>query len=291
MGSSSGDGGGSCATSHGGLAQRWLAPLIPGASHAVTTVAVGFPFDTVKTRLQVGMHTSTLLCVRQTVAQEGLLALYRGALMPLAALMCKRPLEFAVFEWCSARYGAKAQGPLVGGFAAGIISGVLGCPFSVLKVQMQASRKDAYRNTFEVALDVWRSRGIPGFFRGIGASLIMSVPSTTFYLGVYGYLREALPATRWSTACAGVVASLSMWTCLLPLDNVRTVIQATSFKDGAGVGAADVRNASWLTHLGHIVRARGILGLWAGWTAVVARAPIVSAASMLAYEHARSVAG
>merc|ERR1711948_82560 len=115
---------------------------------------------------------------------------------------------------------------------AGLIAATLGCPFNVLKVQMQASQKDVYRHVFQACGDVWRAEGARGFYRGYGASLAMSVPSTTFYLGAYGWLREALPPSRFNTAVSGMAASLTMWTCLLPLDNVRTNIQAKRFAPG-----------------------------------------------------------
>jgi len=258
----------------------FVTPFMPGMAHALSSVVVGSPFDTVKTRLQVGMHTSALQCVRSTVTQEGPLALYRGALMPLASLAIKRPLEFAAFEWCNKRFGARTKGPILGGFIAGVISAFLGCPFSVIKVQMQAHREDVYRHTFQAVRQVWATKGPLGFYRGIGASLIMSVPSTTFYLGAYGMLRERLPPSRWSTAFAGMAASLSMWSCLLPLDNVRTVTQAKTF-------SKDQHIPPWSELFRDIVRRKGVLGLWAGWSAVVVRAPLMSAVSMLAYEQAR----
>mmetsp|Transcript_18128 Transcript_18128/g.31798 ORF Transcript_18128/g.31798 Transcript_18128/m.31798 type:complete len:282 (+) Transcript_18128:30-875(+) len=260
----------------------WLSPLIPGAAHAVTSVSVGAPFDMVKTRLQVGLHSSPWECVRSTVANEGMFAFYRGALMPLAALVAKRPLEFAVFEWCNKRFGAKSKGPFVGGFTAGIIAATIGCPFNVVKVQMQASRKDLYQHTFQAVMDVWRSRGLFGFYRGFQASLIMSVPSTTFYLGMYGSLREALPPSQWTPALAGIAASLSMWTVMIPLDNVRTVIQAKSFKKDEPV-------IRWGEQFMQIFRSRGLAGLWSGWTPIAMRAPVTSACSMWAYERARSL--
>lgn len=204
--------------------------------------------------------------------------------MPLMSLMVKRPFEFAAFEWCSRRYGSKETGPFVGGFVAGILSACLGCPFNVVKVQMQANRQDVYRHTLEVVADIWRSRGPSGFYRGLSASLIMSVPSTTFYLGAYGYLRQALPPSRWNTALAGMSASICMWSCLLPLDNVKTVIQAKSFRTDVGV-------VSWGRQFKENIRGpRGILGLWAGFSAVLLRAPLVSALCMVAYEQARTLA-
>lgn len=262
----------------------WFTPLLPGTAHALTTVAVGSPFDIAKTRLQVGMFTSPWECMRSTVLQEGPLALYRGAWMPLASLTFKRPFEFAAFEWCNARLGKRDGGPFVGGFVAGIIAACLGCPFSVMKVQMQANRKDVYRHQLQVFQAIWRSSGPLGFYRGFRASLIMSVPSTTFYLGVYGILREALPSSKGNTAIAGMAASLAMWTIMLPLDNVRTVIQAKSF-------CRDEVVAGWLAHFREVVHGpRGLQGLWVGWTAVAMQRPIVSACSMLAYEQARSLA-
>lgn len=250
----------------------------------MSSVSVGYPLDTLKTRVQVGMHVSPLQSLRATVAKEGPLALYRGCAMPLMALMVKRPPEFAVFEWCNARFGKRAKGPVVGGFIAGIISAVLGCPFNVVKVQMQASQKETYRNVLHACSDVWHSDGAPGFYRGFSATLIMSVPSTTFYLGAYGILREWLPPSRWNTAFAGIVASGAMWSVLLPLDNVRTNIQAKPFGTNSPM-------AGWVAQAREIARGpKGALGLWAGWTAVIVRAPLMSAVSMLCYEHARTVA-
>merc|ERR1711957_287912 len=100
-------------------------------------------------------------------------ALYRGAWMPLVSLVAKRPCEFAAFEWCNKRYGKKGKGPIVGGFVAGIIAACMGCPFNVVKVQMQAHRKDIYRHTWQAVTEVWQQGGPLGFYRGFGATLIM----------------------------------------------------------------------------------------------------------------------
>lgn len=272
------------------LAAAWLGPLIPGAAHAVSSISVGFPFDTVKTRMQVGMYESSWDCLVSTVRSEGPTALYRGALMPLTSLVIKRPIEFAAFEFCSKRFGERSKGPFLGGSVAGVLSSFIGCPFSVVKIQMQSTRKDLYKSTLSVIADVWRSRGPLGFYRGFSASLIMNVPSCTLFMGSYGTLREHLPHylphlnSRWIPALAGMIASVSMWSCLLPLDNVRTVMQAQSFKSNEPVG-------QWHRHFMGVIRSRGVQGLYAGLPAVLLRAPIVSACSMLAYEQSRSFVG
>jgi len=272
------------------LASTWLVPLIPGVAHAVSSISVGFPFDTVKTRMQVGMHETTWKCFVSTVRSEGPTALYRGALMPLTSLVVKRPFEFAAFEWCSKRFGERSKGPFLGGSVAGILSSIMGCPFSVVKIQMQSTRKDLYKSALSVITDVWRSRGPLGFYRGFSASLIMNVPSCTMFMGSYGTLREHLPnylphvGSKWIPALAGMLASVSMWSCLLPLDNVRTVMQAKSFKTDEPV-------LQWRSHFMEVIQSRGIRGLYAGLPAVLIRAPIVSACSMVAYEQSRAFVG
>merc|ERR1719401_1510341 len=269
----------------------WLscaAALTPGVAHALGTVVVGFPLDTAKTRVQVGMHTSPLRSLYSVALREGPLAVYRGATMPLASLLLKRPCEFAAFEWVNAKCGRRSGGPFFGGLVAGLIAATLGCPFGVVKVQMQTNGKAVYRNAFEACAEVWRARGPLGFYRGYSASLVMNVPGATLFLGVYGRLRETLPQSRWSTAVASAAASLGAWSCLLPVDNIRTRMQAAPIGLGAGVGPVAT---GWIGQMRAAAAGpSGVLGLWAGWTVVVIRAPAMSACSMLAYEQARSFA-
>eukprot|EP00397_Hematodinium_sp_SG-2012_P067854 GEMP01107111.1.p2 GENE.GEMP01107111.1~~GEMP01107111.1.p2 ORF type:complete len:105 (+),score=15.05 GEMP01107111.1:28-342(+) len=71
--------------------------LLPGMAHAVTTIAVGYPFDVVKTRLQTAVDVSFADSVKR-LARGGPAAFYRGCSVPLLSLACKRPVEFLVFE-------------------------------------------------------------------------------------------------------------------------------------------------------------------------------------------------
>lgn len=246
------------------------------------------------------------------MSREGFRALYRGCAMPLLALTTKRPVEFAVFEACNkAAWGGPGGkgdgvgssivgGPFFGGALAGVVSATLGCPFNVVKVQTQStSRVDGgYKNALEAAKTVWRARGFFGFYRGLKATLIMQVPGCACYLGFYGTLREWLPQRTWTPAAAGCLSSMAMWTVLLPLDTVRTLTQAHSFKPlgGAGGGSGSALSVSsplappgWLETLRNVVRERGVRGLWSGWVPIAWRAIPVSAASMLAYEQTREL--
>lgn len=202
--------------------------------------------------------------------------------MPLCTLVTKRPVEFAIFELCNTRLSSSRIAPFVGGLLAGCAAAVMGCPFSVVKIQMQASGKELHATSFRAAIAVWKGAGFRGLYRGLKASVMMQVPFSTVYLGTYGKLREALPKTALGTAVAGGAASMLTWTCLQPLDTLRTVTQAGALRsDEPALGV--------IAQTRQIVRTRGVLGLWAGWVPVALRSIPTSAASMLAYEGARSL--
>eukprot|EP00933_Yihiella_yeosuensis_P078666 TRINITY_DN9039_c0_g1_i2.p1 TRINITY_DN9039_c0_g1~~TRINITY_DN9039_c0_g1_i2.p1 ORF type:complete len:307 (-),score=39.98 TRINITY_DN9039_c0_g1_i2:495-1352(-) len=257
--------------------------LLPGVAHAATMIAVGYPFDTVKTRVMLQIHPSMLSCIREMAAKDGFLSLYRGCAMPLASLVCKRPFEFAFFEAFKEQFPNQSGGSWIGGCFAGAVGTVIGCPFSVIRIQMQASSSEVHSNSFRAIAAVWNARGFTGFYHGFAASVVMQVPCATLYLGTYGELRERLPKKAWSTALAGGVASLSVCTFLQPLDTVRTLIQVKAIE------AKDQPSSSWWATARQVVQERGFFGLWAGWRPSAIRAIPTSAASMLAYESIRSV--
>eukprot|EP00758_Cryptobia_borreli_P004866 Tbor_TRINITY_DN4624_c0_g1::TRINITY_DN4624_c0_g1_i1::g.14979::m.14979 len=80
--------------------------LIPGAAQGITTVLLGHPLDTSKTRLQAADHPifrnlksrSSLMVIKQMVAEEGVRSLYRGAAPPLLLMTLKRSFQFAFWD-------------------------------------------------------------------------------------------------------------------------------------------------------------------------------------------------
>lgn len=268
-------------SSTAGVAWRLAAPLLPGVAHAGSMVAIGYPFDTVKTRLQLQLHSTLRGCVWDMLSKEGPGAFYRGSVMPLCMLVVKRPVEFAVFEWFNAQFAGSRFAPVIGGALAGVVSAVTGCPFSVIKIQMQATRKDVHASFLQATRAVWQSTGARGFYQGVSASVYKEIPFATVYLGTYGNLRESLPKSSWTPALAGGAASMITWTLLQPLDTLKTVIQASVLSSGE-------RETGYLQRLQDIVRTQGVRGLWAGWAAVALRSIPTSAVAMLAYERTRA---
>ena len=72
-------------------------PWAAGAAAGSTMTLIGHPFDTLKTRMQTNnAYASTWACARQTVAAEGLLAVYKGLGPALATTCLTSGLRFGV---------------------------------------------------------------------------------------------------------------------------------------------------------------------------------------------------
>jgi len=247
-----------------------LSSVLPGVAHAVTSILVGYPFDLVKVRLQTRMYASSLECMQATF-RDGPLSFYRGCSMPLTSLVIKRPIEFIIFE----KVSAATESPFVGGFCAGAFGTLLGCPFSVVKIKSQNAR-DLKVGT--IIHDIYKETGPRGFFRGLTASFLMGTPSAGLYLGFYGTLRDKIfPTAWWTPAVAGSTASVMMWSIMIPVDSVKTRIQASW-------GSIGDRGGSIIPVVKEMYATYGIRGFWTGYLPILMRTVPVSGCSMAAYE-------
>ena len=79
-----------------------LLSLISGTTYGVTSIVVGHPMDTVKTKMQA--QSNYMKCqglvgnIKQVYNNEGFRGFYRGALWPLIGSTMFRGLQFSVFE-------------------------------------------------------------------------------------------------------------------------------------------------------------------------------------------------
>jgi len=265
----------------------YLIDLVPGVAHACCTISLGYPFDTVKTRIQTGLYggttsrgaSATVATVRNCITQSakvegGIGFLYRGCSIPLANLLLKRPIEFAIYEKLNQdsalaqKFGYESSSYFVNGAVASSLGAIIGCPFNVVKVRIQS------RPGLTLANAVREGK----LFRGLWLNFSFSVPAASLYLGFYGQLREYLLVDNLTPgvagAIAGVASSVCMWSCLMPVDAIRTRVQAR------GETAKTAFN---------IVTKESLLGMWRGLWTMYARALVITAPSMFAYETARNL--
>ncbi|KAL0088884.1 mitochondrial carrier domain-containing protein [Phycomyces blakesleeanus] len=123
--------------------------IIAASSAAVVGVLAGYPFDSVKTRMQTQPYDSISACVRHTYKEEGIRGFFRGIVPPLITVSIIKSVSFSVYEktkrYCKANYPFFNQDSLgstfvlstTGGVVTGAFIATLSCPFELIKIQKQ----------------------------------------------------------------------------------------------------------------------------------------------------------
>ena len=208
------------------LLQTMAYSLVPGAVQGCTTVLLGHPLDTAKTRLQ----TSSVSCnaaatlpkaMRDIVRKEGPAALYRGVTPPIVMMCTKRSLQFALFESFFSPQGGTsssqeldnglvgairarlASNAFLSGALAGVAGTLLGCPMHVVKIQTQNTTRDVTSNAWACAVRIARTEGLRGFYRGLRFHMLKDASFASTYLGSYNHIMSRLRSYGSSTPLGG----------------------------------------------------------------------------------------
>ncbi|CAN3354639.1 mitochondrial nicotinamide adenine dinucleotide transporter 1 [Diutina catenulata] len=107
----------------------------------------------------------------------------------------------SVLRKCSA-----SQIVSLAGAMSGFLSGVIVCPFDVIKTRMQAAGftpkpgaqghgRPLNVNFINIARKIWREEGIRGFYRGLVPITIGYLPTWTIYFSVYERMKNRYP--KW----------------------------------------------------------------------------------------------
>lgn len=194
--------------------------LAYGASFISTTV--GFPMDTVKTRMQTHKHfLSYLDCVKKTYHHEGAKGFFRGIWAPLISTSISKSLSVMIFTevkpYCyNMIYGKYDNNhtvhPLLRNVPVCMISGTLAgagisafaCPFEftkiyaqILKLVQKKSMKDLPKHlqtnhqeitnisTSQIIRQIIKHEGVRGLYSGYKYHLIRDSLSSGIYYSIY----------------------------------------------------------------------------------------------------------
>uniref|UniRef100_A0A7S1YIF7 Mitochondrial carrier protein n=1 Tax=Sexangularia sp. CB-2014 TaxID=1486929 RepID=A0A7S1YIF7_9EUKA len=172
--------------------------------------------------------------------------------------------------------------------AASVVGGVLTAlatnPFDIVTRRVQAG--GAHTSAVTIARNIIRSEGTLGLWRGLGPTLLLTVPGTAFYFTAYSMIRETVAqrpgmsdraVTVWVPLLAGPCARAATVVAVAPLELVRTNVQA--FARDAAVDDGTYRM------LQSIVRTQGIRGLTTGLVPTLWRDAPFSAIYWFLLEH------
>ncbi|KIZ07141.1 carnitine/acylcarnitine carrier-like protein [Monoraphidium neglectum] len=198
---------------------------------------------------------------RQTLAKEGLRGFYRGMAAPFATVALFNAILFSSRGQAQALLAHEDGSPLtlsdelLSALAASAAVSLVACPTELLKCRLQAQgdKKVAaarlaaagvdpgsaalYRGPRDVARHVLRNEGgLPGLFKGLGATLLRESLGNLAMFGVYHLSKEAIAHSKGvptsslgfsDNLLAGGLGGTAFWLACYPTDIVKSKLQVS----------------------------------------------------------------
>lgn len=150
---------------------------------AVEAVLVVNPTDMIKIRLQT--HSLVEPTSRQTpgvmdiLRQERWRLFTRGVHFTILRQSVNQSTNFAVHHHLVHDYEMPS---MMAGFFSGAVGPILNNPLDVIKTRLQTFRQKTIQNVF---CDIYREKGVAGFYRGLTPRLARIMPGQAITFGVY----------------------------------------------------------------------------------------------------------
>ncbi|KAL5022579.1 hypothetical protein ScPMuIL_001734 [Solemya velum] len=178
--------------------------LVHGVAGCAATVLhdiVMNPTEVVKQRMQIygSPYKTCMECTRSVLKTEGLQAFYRSFTTSLTMNIPFQSIHFMTYEIMQdllnkeRHYNPKTH--IVSGGMAGAVAAVVTMPLDVCKTllntQEHCSRTHiSYVNGMIAAFKtVYEFQGIPGYFRGLQARVVMQIPATAISWSTYEFFK------------------------------------------------------------------------------------------------------
>eukprot|EP01062_Namystynia_karyoxenos_P063249 TRINITY_DN56061_c0_g1_i1.p1 TRINITY_DN56061_c0_g1~~TRINITY_DN56061_c0_g1_i1.p1 ORF type:complete len:297 (+),score=54.62 TRINITY_DN56061_c0_g1_i1:79-891(+) len=238
----------------------WFSAAL-GIVSGVTCVLVGYPFDTVKVRMQSGAKVSF-----NSLAST----LLRGVTSPLLAVTPAWAANFFAYGAALKCIGKDDITSItVAGGLAGLTYATVVCPFEFVKCNTQTSR----RPLSETLRATVREHGVSHLYRGYGATLCRDVGQGAAYYHCAERLnRSSVLRQRFqdrTPLVAGMLTGIAHCTVEYPFDTIKTRFQTMGF-------------SSYRELLGDMFSggvAQGTSKLFRGYPVWLVRAPLAHGAS------------
>ena len=261
------------------------ANLVAGGFGGLCSLVVGYPFDTVKVRLQTcTQYNSAMHCFKSTIMNEGPMSLFRG----VSGLACVALPRFALmFHSNSVARNLFFQSDdsshnylhicLSGALSQILVVPLIVAPLERIKVILQTNTK--INGQFACLKHIIAQEGFKGVFKGTMITFARDMPSFSTYFLVYEMLRFKFftdhdngTTSTVGTVISGALAGIAGWAVAIPADVIKNRHQACSQSKSA------FQNAQML------FRSQGVKGFYLGAGPILLRAGPANAAAFLGYE-------
>jgi solute carrier family 25 (mitochondrial carnitine/acylcarnitine transporter), member 20/29 len=246
-------------------------------------IFVGYPFDTMKVKLQ--STAGGIVQDKVPFSLNGLRLLYRGVVVPMLTAGIMQSMNFGVYD-STRRYILRSDAKVselhssfLGGAISGLIMSGITTPIQLLKIQLQTHVTLSLTQLLYRDIFLTRRWGI--LYRGFGVTAFSDTLGRGIYMYSYEVAKQVLTENfsdqmpvlsirMTSAAYAGVIS----WLLLFPMDTIKTLVQSTYSGPSA---------TAYL--LQFIKTGEGIKVLYRGCLYAVIRAAPVAATILPLYEH------
>ncbi|KAK5853147.1 hypothetical protein PBY51_006962 [Eleginops maclovinus] len=230
-----------------------ITDFLSGSLAGACGVAVGYPLDTVKVRIQTQKQfTGIWQCAAETFSKEGVHGFFKGMSLPITTISMTSSVVFGTYRNClqclsQARGGCPNTKPEVflSGMLAGIAQTSVMSPGDMVKVRLQCQTeskrggtnmpKPRYLGPVHCLLSIIKEEGFRGLYKGALPLMLRDAPSYATYFLTYTTICELLTdgskkRPDWGVVMlAGGLAGMVGWTLGTPMDVIKARLQV----DGA----------------------------------------------------------
>ncbi|CAF2381291.1 unnamed protein product [Rotaria sp. Silwood2] len=240
----------------------------------VTGTIAGYPFDTVKVRLQTQtlshrLYSGSLDCFVKIAKQESMLGFYKGMSSPMFGVALINGIVFSVQNFSKGlfdnpdTYKALAvTGAIAGGVQAFICS-----PIELIKTRLQMQGIGQQRKLFALTTHLYNGpidclkksynrRGVRhGVMRGFSMTLARDVPSFAAYFPAWQFFVTHFSKTgkeadmpMYMSLMGGAFTGIAAWTVSYPFDVIKSRYQAARdhvYKDVWDCAVKSLRTEGW----------------------------------------------
>ena len=249
-----------------------------GASYGITTVVVGQPLDTIKTRMQSMSHKTMLKVGTDLFAKEGIQGLYRGGIPLVIGGSLMRSAQFGVSGKVSDMlkksnvkeyklFGIFNSSVILAGISGGIGRGLIEAPTDFLKIRKQVAQN-------------WTMKQV---LSGTGVTLARNTflySSFVLYMDlakqacIAGYIPSILMTSENNNLtpfAKGAICANLAWMTIWPSDVVKTQRQSGNYSNESALKLQrnNIKNGN----------------MFRGLVPGLARSTIANGCSMVVYEY------
>ncbi|CAE6410406.1 unnamed protein product [Rhizoctonia solani] len=182
-----------------------ITDFVAGTVGGMVGLAVGFPFDTIKVRLQhpetMSRYRNSVTALAKIIREERVAGLFKGISSPMAGCAFLNGLVFAGsgFFMRAQMSDPNAEPTLtqitIAGAGTGILASLIATPTELIKIRQQANTSTgAQPSAWSVAKDLWRSHGARGLYRGISSTAMRDMSYGAYFATYEGMQRLLTPA-------------------------------------------------------------------------------------------------